>query len=281
MPHGKATRTASMTALDDVRVLGIDAAFNERLEAPDKANWFLTFAIVVNEKLEQATHERADLKRQIENRDSLIARFADPEPIGVVKAALAFSAPPARQRYAIVWFSDIARFSQWSEGQDAPEVARLAKLLLGAQLDVIRSHGGTIDKFMGDGLMAFWFADTEARRKSAPLETITCARTAADAVNDILNAEGLQDTLGIRIGMHSGPVAFGDFGAGDRIAVTILGKTVNLASRYEQAREPELGLIRISPELRAMAIDAGADMSQVAGPVTVQVKKDRFDIYSL
>jgi class 3 adenylate cyclase len=72
--------------------------------------------------------------------------------------------------------------------------------------------------------------------------------SAAGRIKEIIAAEGLD--LDIRIGLHMGPVVIGDFGGKDRIAYTLMGETVNSASRYEQAREDQdgvrLGTVRLS-----------------------------------
>ncbi|MET4445946.1 class 3 adenylate cyclase [Bradyrhizobium sp. GM2.2] len=78
--------------------------------------------------------------------------------------------------------------------------------------------------------------------------------------------------LGLRIGLHAGDVAFGDFGAENRIAVTLLGGTVNTAARYEQAKSSELGEIRISPTLRDLMVGSGAHPDTFRGPTKVEVK---------
>jgi len=104
-----------------------------------------------------------------------------------------------------------------------------------------------------------------------PRAVIECARTAVENLRAIIAHEGL-DALDVRIGLHTGPVAFGDFGATDRIAVTIFGETVNLAARFEQAKSPDLRAVRISPELKTLVESAGAALSGLVGPGTVEVK---------
>jgi class 3 adenylate cyclase len=176
-----------------------------------------------------------------------------------------------QEREAIVYFSDIANFSSWATGRLPVEVGRLARLLASAQIELIRDAGGTVDKVMGDGIMAYWFVDTRERARNVPCAVIECARTAIENLRAIIAREGL-DELDVRIGLHTGPVAFGDFGATDRIAVTIFGETVNLAARFEQAKSPGLRALRISPELKTLAENAGAALPGLAGPSAVEVK---------
>jgi class 3 adenylate cyclase len=193
---------------------------------------------------------------QIGDRDALLRRFAEGESLRLVQTAVGEDQRPVQPREIIVWFSDIANFSTWSKNQRAEVTAKLARKLAEIQIDLIREHGGMIDKLMGDGVMAIWFIDTQVEKKSAPYKAIRCAQAVVSAVLTELRSQKLDQIdkpLDIRIGMHCGKVAFGDFGAENRIAVTVLGDTVNLASRYEQAKPDEgqqLGRIRISPQLK-------------------------------
>ena len=271
----KARRSADLIARSQTRLACIDAAFQEELTAEEKLAWVTTLSAVINEKLEQATRDRARLQSFIYDRDTLLARFADGHALGLVKRAIDEAAPPVQYRDVIVWFSDIASFSAWSSGQSAQETARIIKVLTGIQIDLIRQMGGQVDKLIGDGVMAIWFIDTEARRLSNPRKAIECAQAIVAKVQAALKSEELHDILDIRIGMHSGRAAYGDFGAKMRIAVTVLGDTVNLAARYEQAKAKGLGRIRISPTLKEL-VDAASsdDRIRFFGPIKAEVKHD-------
>jgi class 3 adenylate cyclase len=277
-PGGSATRTATLMARTNVRLLKIDAALHEQMSTEELATWFLTLAAVVNDKLEQATGDRSKLQQLLQQRDALLSRFADDGALGIVKLVARNSEATIEHRKVIIWFSDIAGFSTWSLGKPAVEIAKLARTLQSVQIDLIRSLGGTIDKLMGDGLMAFWFIDTAERRKTHSLAAIDCALQAATSVASVVKDAGAN--LDIRIGLHAGDVAFGDFGARERIAVTILGQAVNLAARYEQARSSHLGRVRISSALRDLALSEGHDLSTFRGPIADQVKSDTITIYT-
>lgn len=103
VPGASAIRTASVTARDNVRLLCIDAAFHEQMSAEERAVWFLTFAVVANEKLEQATLARAQLQGFVDDRNSLLTRFLDETPLGMVKLALDAGENPIDPREAIIW----------------------------------------------------------------------------------------------------------------------------------------------------------------------------------
>ncbi|MBB4376379.1 cyclic nucleotide-binding domain-containing protein [Bradyrhizobium sp. SBR1B] len=273
------SRTADVKAIGPVRLFFIDAAFQQRLTDPENTIWVLTLADVVNMKLAQATEGRSELRNSVAEQEHLLRRFSDGDALGLVKVAAAGQNPPIQNRKAVVFFSDIANFSVWSAGKDSGEVASHLHRLCSLQIDLIRKAGGQIDKLMGDGVMAYWFIDTTERERIEPAAVIRCATTIAEEIGRYVTDNQLD--VGIRIGLHAGDVAFGDFGAEQRIAVTVLGATVNMAARYEQAKSAELGQVRVSPDLRDLALRAGIAPETFRGPVKASVKHGvELDVYS-
>lgn len=249
-------RTADMIARGGLKVVCFDASLQERFTAEERAVWALTLASVANMKLEEATHQRAELRHSLTDRNALLNRFAEGDALSIVLKAVEDGTAPVVTREVIIWFSDIANFSTWAARQAPDRVADLARKLTDCQMGYIRAAEGHIDKLLGDGVMAVWFIDTIDRRSRLPLMAVECARTVNAKIQELLRAEGLSEVLGIRIGLHSGTACFGDFGAKERIAVTVLGHDVNLASRYEQAKHGDLTPIRVSPALRKL-VEAG------------------------
>ena len=275
-------RTADIVARGPLKLVCFDASLQEKFTPEEQAAWCLTLAAVVNEKLEQATRQRAGFRRDIAGRNSLLGRFAEGDALGVVLKAIEEKSDPVVNREVIVWFSDIANFSTWTASKSPEEVARIVRALTGCQIELIRSFGGHVDKLMGDGVMAVWFLGTAERRRTLPTMALECARKAADEIGELLRSEKLDGQMGIRIGLHSGQACFGDFGARQRIAVTVLSKDVNLASRYEQAKGDDLGPIRVSPPLKQLVEDAPSGSDWAFGTaVTIEVKHGlAIDIYS-
>ena len=282
-----------------VRFWTIGPPFEAALEKDDrrgeKAVWNETLAAVINSKLGQAIADRAYLERIIEGKDDWLGRFADGEALSLVRTAAVYGKQQVKQRNAIVWFSDIANFSTWAEDyRENPDmVGEIARRLTGIQIEQIRSHRGLIDKIQGDGVMAFWFIDTAALQSTVPRDAIQCAQEIVKQLRpelDKLNSERRnpeKPKVDIRIGMHSGMVAFGDFGTlgpNGRIAVTILGDVVNRASRYEAAKlRPDgqpLGRIRVSPDLKQL-VQRCAEGSQIqfTAGVELKVKDTEIEIY--
>lgn len=281
--QGRGLRTATMIARGNVCLLSLNKAFIDQLSPEERAEWFQTLAIVESSKLDEATRERSVLQSTVSDKMRIIRRFADEESVVVVNDAIS-SASRVVKRNAIVYFSDLAGFSRWAENKNEEDVANTIRTLIGVQIDVIRNAGGLIDKLMGDGLMAFWFIDSSVDQAEVPERVLLCAKSAIEGVRRILDEGGLSSELDIRVGLHKGPVAYGDFGTSGRISVTLLGRTVNVAARYEQARSNDvaLGRLRFSPELNEMigAENIGRHL-KVSGPHKVIVKNTEIDLLSL
>lgn len=139
----------------------------------------------------------------------------------------------SQERILTVMFTDIVGFTAESERLPAGEIASLLNehfALLGGCVD---SEGGTIDKFIGDGLMAFWGApdeqsDTAARACRAALKMVRAVE--AENAKRALNR---QAPIRLRVGIHTGPVVVGNIGAPGRMNYTIVGDTVNSGQRLE------------------------------------------------
>jgi len=131
-------------------------------------------------------------------------------------------------------FTDIVGFTAWSEDRDAPAVADFLNHHFAVVGRGIETTGGTIDKFIGDGAMAFWGAPE--RQEDHARRAVAAARQIAAAViaeNEARGAGALP--IRMRIGIHCGRVTVGNIGAPDRMNYTIVGDTVNVCQRLEQA----------------------------------------------
>lgn len=163
----------------------------------------------------------------------IFSRFLDPRVVdNLVSQGESALNIKAESRQITVLFSDIRGFTTLSEKHTAEEIVALLNDYFSRQVKVIFRHGGTMDKFIGDAIMAFW---------GAPVADDNQARNAVEAALDM--AEMLQQfkhDLGARdenfdvgIGIHTGPGVVGFIGSENRLDYTAIGDTVNLASRIE------------------------------------------------
>ena len=162
--------------------------------------------------------------------------FASYVPRDVVRAVLA-SGQEAKLggsvREVTMFFSDLAGFTSVSEKVTPNELVELLSGYLDAMTNVIASNGGTVDKFMGDGIMAIWGApNTQEDHAALACEAaIRCQRRLDEMRTS--DPRGLLAVARTRIGIASGAALVGNVGTPERMNYTAMGDTVNLAARLE------------------------------------------------
>ena len=141
--------------------------------------------------------------------------------------------PGGETKELTVMFSDIRGFTGLSEGMTADDLVRLLNEYLGEMTDVIFKNLGTLDKYIGDAIMAFW--GSPYPQGDHALRACTCALEMLrhlDLLNTKWQAEGRKE-ISIGVGLNTGPVNVGNMGSAKRLAWTVMGDNVNLASRLE------------------------------------------------
>jgi class 3 adenylate cyclase len=134
---------------------------------------------------------------------------------------------------ATVMFTDIRNFTAMSESMSPEEVFRFLNGYLDAMIEVIMSKGGFIDKFIGDGILSVFGLPVRGEDHARlAVETALEMRDRLDSLNADRKAAGL-DPIAIGSGIHTGPVIAGNVGNEKRVQFTVIGDTVNLASRLE------------------------------------------------
>jgi adenylate cyclase len=139
----------------------------------------------------------------------------------------------AQSRELTVLFSDVRGFTTISEGLPATELADLINGFLTPMTQIIHQHRGTIDKYMGDAIMAFWGApipdpDHAIRAVDTALEMVDALK-----VLNVRFAARHWPELRIGVGVNTGPMNVGNMGSEFRMAYTVMGDAVNLGSRLE------------------------------------------------
>ncbi|MBX2869755.1 MAG: hypothetical protein KTR18_13840 [Acidiferrobacterales bacterium] len=137
-------------------------------------------------------------------------------------------------REITVMFTDLVGFSAVSEGMSAPEVAAFVNQHFSLVARCIESEEGTIDKFMGDAVMAFWGAPDTQNNSAEQACLAACAIASAMLEDNSQRRTAGEPPLGIRIGIHTGVATAGNIGAPGRLNYTIIGDTVNVGQRLEQ-----------------------------------------------
>ncbi|HLD13781.1 MAG TPA: adenylate/guanylate cyclase domain-containing protein [Burkholderiales bacterium] len=169
-------------------------------------------------------------KRQLKNS---FGRYVSPAVLNEILAGRIKAGLGGARKNVCVLFSDIRGFTHRSEGQSPEAVIGFLNRYFTEMVAAIHAHGGTLDKFIGDGIMAFFGAPEP--RKNAAQDAFDCARemlTRLDALNVQLAAEGIEP-IHIGIGLHGGEVLVGHIGSEARHEYSAIGDPVNVASRLE------------------------------------------------
>jgi class 3 adenylate cyclase len=142
------------------------------------------------------------------------------------------------KEYVTILFSDIEGFTSISENNDVHEVVTSLNEYFDIYVKCLEESGATVDKFIGDAVMAFWNAPNKVENHE-----FVSVKTAMEIVKEIDNlnqkwkSEGKKFTFKTRIGINSGEVIVGNIGSTNRINYTVTGDPVNLASRLEAANK--------------------------------------------
>ncbi len=191
-----------------------------------------------------------------------LARYFSPD-VAAELASDEHDLGAARRQHAAVLFADIVGFTRLSESLGPEGTIALLREWHGRLGDIVFRNGGTLDKYIGDGLMATFGtphvgANDATRALEAALEMAAAARQAgsarhpgatrspgaAGAPPDASDPPDASPVVRIGIGLHYGPVVLGDIGNERRLEFAVLGDTVNVASRLEGlTRELEAGLV--------------------------------------
>ncbi|MBK1826178.1 adenylate/guanylate cyclase domain-containing protein [Haloferula rosea] len=145
-----------------------------------------------------------------------------------------------RVREVVVLFSDVRGFTARSERQSPQETVQQLNEYLSAMVKVVFRHGGTLDKFIGDAVMAHWGALDDGHEGDHTMSALVTAREMQKELrnlNDVWMAQG-SEPLEIGIGLHRGEVIAGEIGSEERSEFGVIGDAVNLSSRLEGLCKP-------------------------------------------
>jgi len=163
--------------------------------------------------------------------------YVTPEVIDRIIADPSMLSLGGERRELTIFFSDIAGFTTLSEKMEPAKLVRFLNKFLSEMTDIILSSGGTIDKYEGDAIIAFWNAplsvpDHQLRGVRAALE---CQRRLSALAGTFKTEFGVE--VQMRVGLNTGPVTVGNFGSSTRFNYTMIGDAANLASRLEGANK--------------------------------------------
>ncbi len=172
-------------------------------------------------------------QRNKRHLSQIFGQYIPPSLVEEIDASGAEISLEGETREMSVLFSDVRNFTTISEGLDARELTQLMNEFLTPFTRAIQEHRGTIDKYMGDCVMAFWGAplDDKEHARHALLSAFDML-TAVESLDDAFEQKGWPK-IRVGVGVSSGDMNVGNMGSEFRVAYTVMGDTVNLGSRLE------------------------------------------------
>ena len=211
-----------------------------------------------NEKLislnQEAYDSLKDKNERLEKISNRLAKYLSPQIYKNIFESDNEHTNKYKRKKLTVFFSDIKGFTELSDSLDPDLLAELINDYLSAMTDIALKHGGTIDKFIGDAILVF-FGDpeTEGLKKDAS-KCLSMAIAMQKKVTELDKSwredHGIAEGLKVRIGISTGYCTVGNFGSVQRVDYTVLGSTVNLASRLESICQPKK--ILVAPETKIL-----------------------------
>ena len=178
-----------------------------------------------------------------------------------------------------IFFSDIVSFTNITEQLEPEELTALLNYYLNEMSELALEYGGTIDKFMGDCIMAFWNAPIENNKhRDMAIKSAIEMQVALKELNTQLMTEGLPE-INIGIGINTGEALVGNMGSEQRFDYSVIGDAVNLASRLESSSKT-LGKTLVIGDSTVKGVEKDYNFEFV-DEITVKGKSEKVKVYTI
>ena len=179
----------------------------------------------------------ATMRQRARQTRAMFAQYVPPAVVSRLIAQPELMRLGGEAREVTVMFTDLANFTTLSEQLSAEQTVEVLTGYFNAMTPIVHATGGTVDKFIGDAVMAFWGAPlSDPQHAAHALEAALAMQQAMQPLVADLRARGLPP-IHMRIGLHSGRVVVGNVGSEQRFSYTAIGDAVNLAARLEGANK--------------------------------------------
>jgi class 3 adenylate cyclase/PAS domain-containing protein len=212
--------------------------------------------LVAKRRAEEANELVAEKNRMLESLSNQLSKYLSPQVYASIFAGEQSVEIASKRKKLTVFFSDIADFTGTTDSLESEELTNLLNHYLTEMSKVALDFGATIDKYVGDAIIAF-FGDPETRgvkedAKACVNMAIAMQRRMRELQCEWLDM-GLEKPFEVRIGINTGFCTVGNFGSAERMDYTIIGNEVNLAARLES--HAEVGGILLAHETYSLVKD--------------------------
>jgi class 3 adenylate cyclase/DNA-binding response OmpR family regulator len=231
------------------------------------------YAVIAIENVRLVEQLRDETEGERNRVHSLFQRFVPPQVVDLVLNDPSGLQLGGRRRDVTVLFTDIRGYTAWAERMPPERVVEMLNDYLSLAANVIMSYGGTLDKYIGDGLMAIFNApDDQPNHVRAALEA---ALTLHQGAAQLASQRG--DGLSFGVGIHTGEAIVGFIGTDCAINYTAVGDVVNVAKRLQEAARPGQILI----EEGIVAQSGGRIQAQPLGELKMKGRQTNAMVYAL
>lgn len=226
-------------------------------------------SIQKNEALQTACWELDEAKQKITSLSQQLAKYLSPQIYEAIFSGERTVKIESQHKDLTIFFSDIVSYTPQTEQKSLDELSVWINNYLNTMANIALKHGATIDKFIGDGILAF-FGDPKS--KGAREDALDCVNMSLEMIE-----QAKELGIDIRIGVSSGECIVGNFGCGNRMDYTVFGPRVNIASRLESSAETNS--IFISQETYDLI--KGAYPCRAKGEIQLKGVKDKMKVYRI
>ncbi len=179
-----------------------------------------------------------------------------------------------------ILFTDIRGFTSFSDDKSPETVVKMLNCYFSNMTEIIFEGGGTVDKFIGDAIMAFWGAPTKMKNH-AEKGVLTAIKmiNALESINEELKSIGIDHEIKIGIGLNTGNAIIGNIGSEKHLSYTAIGDTINLSARLESMTKV-LGATIVISEFTYNRLNIDIPCRPI-DKVEVRGKKDKIQIYEV
>ena len=226
---------------DSLQRFAQDRSPSDADQRPDEIGGISRSLIHYMDVIAEREAELAQKTKVLEGLSNQLSKYLSPQVYSSIFSGKQEVRLTSKRKKLTIFFSDIVGFTQMADRLESEELSQLLNQYLTAMSQIALAYGATIDKYVGDAILAF-FGDPESRGvKEDAVACVTMAiamRKKMDSLADDWREAGIDKPLQVRIGITTGYCTVGNFGSEDRLDYTIIGGAVNTASRLQSLAPP-------------------------------------------